>query len=109
MPHIIVEHTSDIAEIPQLLRDLHNNLGRQDTVNIESLKTRAICLDHVVIGNGDTQSMMHITLRLLPGRDDVLLQKMTTDLEAIARQHCSSLDTRITVESIDLYKPSYKN
>ena len=109
MPHLIVEHTRDIDEISQLLQDLHHNLGQQDTVNIESLKTRSICLDHVVIGNGDMQSMVHVTLRLLPGRDDMLLKKMTTDLDSIARQHCSSLNTRITVESVELYKPSYKN
>lgn len=109
MPHIIVEHTRDIEGIPELLRALHNSLGHQDTVQIESLKTRAICLDHVVIGDGDTQSMIHVTLRLLPGRGDELLKKMTMDLEQIARNFCSGAHTRVTVEAIELHQASYRN
>jgi 5-carboxymethyl-2-hydroxymuconate isomerase len=109
MPHIIVEHTRDVEGIPDLLRALHNSLGHQDTVQIESLKTRAICLDHVVIGDGDTQSMIHVTLRLLPGRGDELLKKMTMDLEGIAKNYCPLPHTRVTVEVVELHQASYQN
>ncbi len=109
MPHIIVEHTRDVDGIPDLLHALHNNLGDQDTVQITSLKTRAIPLDHVVIGDDGAQSMIHVTLRLLPGRGDELLKKMTMDLEEIAKNFCPLPCTRITVEAVELHRASYRN
>ena len=109
MPHIIVEHTRDIENVSQLLRDLHNSLGHQETVQIESLKTRSICLDNVVIGNGNFISMIHVTLRLLPGRGETLLCKMTADLEKIVHQYCDTKSTCVTVEAVELHQSSYRN
>ena len=106
MPHIIVEHTKDVAGIPQLLTALHQSLAGQETVVLESIKTRSIAVDYAIVGSQATESMVHITVKLLPGRPDDLLKKITGDLKAIAVKHCAPT-TRITVESVDLYKPSY--
>ena len=108
MPHIIVEHTKDINNISGLLGDLHASIAGQDTVDIGSLKTRSIPIENVVIGDGATQSMVHVTVRLLAGRPNDLLDKMTSDLQAIVIDHCDD-ETRITIESVDLFRASYKN
>lgn len=108
MPHIVVEHTNDIKDVQNLLNALHHSLASQETVTLNSIKTRSIPLAHAVVGDGSTQSMVHITLRLLSGRSDMLLTKMTGDLAAVAMTHCGA-STRVTVESVNLYDPSYKN
>jgi len=109
MPHIIVEHTKEICDVPALLNALHHSLAGQETVQINALKTRSVVLDHAVIGDGSTKSMMHITVKLLAGRPDDLLKKMTGDLFDIARHHCDISKTRITVEAMPLHNDIYKN
>ena len=107
MPHIIVEHTKDVADIPTLLNDLHYNLAGQETVVLDAIKTRSIAVDYVIVGAQATESMVHIAVKLLPGRSDELLNKMTTDLKTVAVAHCEP-KTRITVESTELYQSSYQ-
>ena len=107
MPHIIVEHTQDVEGVQSLLSALHSSLAEQDTVVLSSLKTRSIPVTHAIVGDGSSNSMVHITLKLLPGRSDALLEKMTNDLKKIAEKHCSSA-TCITVESMNLNEISYK-
>lgn len=108
MPHIIVEHTKDVSDVQKLLINLHKNLASQETVVLNSLKSRSIAVGHAVVGNGETDSLLHITLKLLPGRSDELLLKMTSDLQAIAADHCTPA-TRVTVEAATLHAPSYRN
>jgi 5-carboxymethyl-2-hydroxymuconate isomerase len=108
MPHIIVEHTRDIENVADMLRDLHACLAGQDTFDIDTLKTRSVALNHVVIADGTCTSMVHITVKLLPGRGDALLHKMTSDLRSIALNYVSSLTTKTTVESVELHKESYQ-
>jgi 5-carboxymethyl-2-hydroxymuconate isomerase len=107
MPHIILEHTKDIEAIPELLNNLHNSLAGQDTVKLASLKTRSILLNESVVADEKRASMVHVTVKLLPGRSDELRLKMTSDLQDIILSHCSS-STRVTVESMLLDAASYR-
>lgn len=108
MPHIIVEHSADIADIPVLLEKLHHNLSKQDTVTLESIKTRAIEVQHAIVGNSDKKLMLHIIVKLLSGRPDDLLNKISGDLREIACTHCGG-DVSVTVETVSLYNASYRN
>ncbi|NQZ14376.1 MAG: hypothetical protein HRT94_06120 [Alphaproteobacteria bacterium] len=107
MPHIIVEHTKDVDNVQELLEKLHQSLASQETVVVEAIKTRAVPLDHVVVGDGTSSSMMHTTLKLLPGRDNELRNKMATDLLFVMQSYGSSSTAR-TVETAELHQESYQ-
>ena len=107
MPHIILEHSGNAAEnLPALLADLHQTLSVQDTVNIAAIKTRAVAVEHAIVGDSEGTEMLHITLKLLPGRDDELRAKMTQALKAVAVSHVAE-GVCVTVESALLDAPSY--
>ncbi|MGB0720522.1 MAG: 5-carboxymethyl-2-hydroxymuconate Delta-isomerase [Bdellovibrionales bacterium] len=74
MPHIIVEYSDHLAlDIPALLHDLHHDLAGRETVDINAIKTRAIPIKNCVVADADTaNSFIHVSLKLLPGRDAAL-------------------------------------
>lgn len=75
MPHIIAEISKNLAEqidIDHMLNAMHNALANQNGIAIERIKTRAILLDHYLVGanaSNTSQNMLHITLKILEGRD----------------------------------------
>lgn len=109
MPHIIAEHSEGLsAPVKDLLSQLHNSLAGQNTVSLEAIKTRALPIYHAVIGNGEAQTeMLHITLKLLPGRSDELKKKMAQDLFDLARAAIPDEKSSISVEVMELHKESY--
>ena len=109
MPHIIVEFTDHLSEdIPKLLTALHQNLATQRSIDIHAIKTRATPVQYVIVGDGnEPDKMIHITLRLLPGRDDALKKTMAQGLFETAQKYTHDDRISITVEVIELHKPSY--
>jgi len=110
MPHIIVEYTEHLSEdIPKLLTALHNDLAPRDTINIHAIKTRALPVQYVIVGDGkEPDKMVHITLKLLPtGRDDALKKTMAQGLFDAAQNEIKDDRISITVEVADLHEPSY--
>lgn len=112
MPHIIVEYT-DILEpsldVPKLLSGLHNNLSERETIKLEAIKTRGVPVKYTVVGTGsDHDKMVHIDLKLMPGRSDDLKKEMAQGLFDFARKCCVH-DERIsvTVEVSELHQSSY--
>jgi len=108
MPHIIIEHTRDVKNIEPLIREAHEALASQETVTMGAIKTRAIPLDHVVVGDGNSQSMVHAEIKLLPGRSDDLKNTMTAVVESVIKNNVSQ-QTSVTVEATELHKESYRN
>ena len=109
MPHIIVEYTQGLSEdIPKLLTALHNDLAPRDTINIHAIKTRAIPIQYVIVGDGnEPDKMIHITLKLLPGRSDELKKQMAQGLFDTAKARTHDDRISITVEVADLHEASY--
>ncbi len=111
MPHIIVEYTETLGSsenIPKLLSALHQTLAEQETVNVHAVKTRAIPVQYVIVGDGkEPDKMIHITLKLLPGRDDVLKKTMAQGLFDIAQKVTHDDRISISVEVTELHEPSY--
>ncbi len=109
MPHIVVEYTQGLSEdIPKLLTALHNDLAARDTVNIHAIKTRAIPVQYVIVGDGqEPDKIIHITLKLLPGRDDALKKTMAEGLFAVAKDKTNDDRITITVEVMDIHEASY--
>ena len=107
MPHIIVEHTADVKDVPVLLEKLHTCLAEQETVTLESIKTRAVPVTHVILGDGTKNAMLHITIKLLAGRSDDLLSTISGALHNVALAHCDD-QTVVTVETTNLHNASYR-
>ena len=109
MPHITVEYTETLSEdIPKLLTELHNNLAQQETINVHGIKTRAIPVQYVIVGDGqEPDKMIHIALKLLPGRSDDLKKTMAQGLFDTAKAKTHDDRISITVEVIDLHEASY--
>jgi 5-carboxymethyl-2-hydroxymuconate isomerase len=112
MPHIIVEYTDHLkssVDIPALVSGLHNDLAKRDTVDVHGIKSRAIPVQFVIVGDGkEPDRMIHITLRLMPGRSDALKKEMAQGLKAASEKYTHH-DARITVtvEVVDLHAESY--
>ena len=109
MPHIIVEYTEHLSEdIPKLLTELHSSLAGQPTVDIHAVKTRAVPVQYVVVGDGnEPDKLIHITVKLLPGRDDALKKTIGQALHDTARAQTKDDRITITVEVMDLHAESY--
>lgn len=112
MPHIVVEYTDSITrsvDIPKLCFALHEDLAARETVDIHAIKTRAIPVQYTIVGdNKEPDKMIHITLRLLPGRSDELKTQMTQGLVKIAGDIAHHDDRlTITAEVVDMHGPSY--
>jgi 5-carboxymethyl-2-hydroxymuconate isomerase len=82
MPHIIVEHNIEDNDVVQsLCGALHDELCGAETVKPEAVKTRALKVQNLILGlEDDVSFFVHVTLKLLPGRDDDLKKKMTGSL-----------------------------
>lgn len=111
MPHIIVEY-SDMLEssvdVPKMLSELHDNLAQRETITIRSIKTRAIPVKYTLAGDqNDHDKMVHITLKLLPGRDADLLREMTQGLYDAVRKHLHKDDISLSCESVILDQETY--
>lgn len=98
MPHIIIEHDSNIKneiDLSNLVKTLHSTLATHETIKLEALKTRTIEVGNVLIGNSDMPNkMIHITVLLLAGRSDELKETMAKSLfdktrEALKGSICS--------------------
>jgi 5-carboxymethyl-2-hydroxymuconate isomerase len=113
MPHIVLEYPFDFKEksnVISCLSELHSVLGAFDTIDIARIKTRAIPIEHAVVGTEVSSGyFMHITLKLLPGRDKDLKKAMALALQNVAKQWVSDIDTdcTVTAEVQDLEAESY--
>ncbi|HOO82836.1 MAG TPA: 5-carboxymethyl-2-hydroxymuconate Delta-isomerase [Alphaproteobacteria bacterium] len=112
MPHIIVEYTDTLSsseDIPKLLAKLHKDLASRESIDIHGIKTRAIPVRYTVVGDGhEPDKMIHITLRLLPGRADDLKKQMAAGLVEVAREVTHHDDRiSITAEVVDMHAESY--
>lgn len=112
MPHIIVEHSDNLRELswPVILTELHDTLAGQDTIKKGAIKTRHIPLPHCVVGKEeDANQMVHITLKLLAGRDVVLKKTMAQALYSVAcgEIHQHYPEASITVEVAEMDPGTY--
>lgn len=109
MPHIVVEYTETLSvDVPKLLSELHKSLAGQDTVDIHSIKTRSVPVKYVIVGDGqEPDKMIHVTLRLLPGRDDDLKKAMAQALFDVTRKNSHDDRISVSVEVVDMHAASY--
>lgn len=109
MPHIIVEYTDHLSvDIPKLTIELHRTLVAQETVKEEAVKTRAIPVKATVVGTGKCHDkMIHVQLKLLPGRSDELRRTMAEALFNTVKKIAIDDHISISVETSELHAESY--
>lgn len=113
MPHVIVEHSLNVGEkykIPALLEDIHNTL-KDNGAPIERVKTRAIPLEHVIIGNAlPDASMIHITVLLLEGRATEVKKSLCDPVHAVVIEKAAAhglSNCSVTMEIRDMAADTY--
>ena len=109
MPHCIIEYSKSIEsslDVNALLLGVHQTVVASPLFEAKSIKIRAIAYEHYLIG-GEKKSFIHITLRMLSGRNYQqkmhLTQSLIDKLSDIAKPPIS-----MSVEVMDIEKVSYK-
>jgi 5-carboxymethyl-2-hydroxymuconate isomerase len=107
MPHIVVEYSDTLKmNVPAVLKELHENLAKEESVQLDRIKTRAIPLKNFVIADRGTEgSMVHITLKVMTRPDDVA-KRMAVNLQTIVRHHVPA-DCKVTAEVVELNAATY--
>ncbi|MAZ76576.1 MAG: 5-carboxymethyl-2-hydroxymuconate isomerase [Micavibrio sp.] len=112
MPHIIVEYSSNLepeVEIQPMIAAMHKALSNEG-VDAARIKSRAIALDHYVVGDkGVDGAMVHITLLLLEGRDEATKKQYSTPIHQVALDAVAGKDgyCAVTLEVRDMDAATY--
>lgn len=109
MPHCIIEYSQSVAtrvEIDALVAATHAGAISSGLFPESDIKTRAIAYAHY--NNGGTQdAFVHVTVRLLSGRDDQqksdLSEKLLAGIEPLLADVAS-----VGVEICDMHRESYR-
>ena len=113
MPHIIVEYSKnlgDIVSISKLVYKLHEELAKQDGIERERIKARAVRCKYVAVGErGSLGHMLHGTLLLLEGRDKATKKKYGDLLHGMMKSYVEGRveNCAVTLEIRDMDKDTY--
>ncbi len=115
MPQITLEYTSNIKQkidFRDLFADLHKILSDVGGIRIKNCKSRAVCRDEYLIGDGSPDgAFVHVDLMLVKGRSDEWIKKIgdliLERLETAYGESKASLNLQITVHFSDLDRQRY--
>lgn len=115
MPHLILEFSDNVPDSvdgPKVLRALHESLVGSGPFAMNSIKSRAVRYGSFCVGNGaSNNAFVHLTLAILPGRDQQTKQKAAQTLMSTLLAHfprTSESPHSITCEVRELDGPSYQ-
>lgn len=90
MPHLILEHSVEIAsdyDLSAVVQDLFNVALESGVFGAgKDIKTRTLACENVVMG-ARPQTFAHLTLRLIAGRPVDVRVKLAKDLLAVLERH----------------------
>ena len=110
MPHIILEHSSNILEkdnFSDFFSDAHDMLVEKISANINACKSRAISCNNYYICDGNiNNSFIHITLKIMPGRTKEQKEEVSVSLfnllKSFFKRSLEDQNLQISVEIVDL-------
>lgn len=109
MPHCIIEYSSGVAdcvEIDDLVGAVHQGVLSSGLFDEYDIKSRAVGYAHHRTG-ATRDSFVHVTVRLLSGRDDAqkadLSEKVLAQIEPLLPAVVS-----VGVEICDMHRDSYR-
>lgn len=111
MPHITLEYSGNLSglDVPALLTALHDGLAGLG-IDKGRIKTRAVALEHYVVGNkGAEGQMAHITLLLLAGRTVETRKTYGDTLYTLAKDHIHAIHPHcaVTLEIHEMDRDTY--
>ena len=84
MPHIIIEHSANLAELTDmdaLVAAVHRAALDDGLPALDALRTRAAPRDHYRIADGDpAYGFVYVTARIGPGREPEVIERFLTRL-----------------------------
>lgn len=114
MPHMTVEYTNNLQGIDEvaLMAALTNAVCDHPTVADEAdVKARIAALSNYQIGrNNAGRAFAHVELRLMAGRTPEVKKELSDCLAAVLKSGIpaqSGLDVQLSVDIVDMDKPSY--
>jgi len=106
MPHLIVEHSANVENVPLILEAVHAAALETGLAPIDALRTRAACRDSYVIGDRHPDNaFIALTLRLGPGRSDdekqLLIDALMEAIEATVGEAVDHMMLSVEIQEID--------
>lgn len=108
MPHCVIEYAKNLEDrvaIAELVASVHKGALSSELFEPESIKTRALPVEHYQIGMTDSL-FVHVTLRILHGRN----HNQKKDLSRLVLASVKPLLTgpiSLSVEVVDIDKVCY--
>ncbi len=109
MPHCIIEYSQDVTEqvsIEALVAATHQGVLSSGLFDEYDIKTRAVAYQHHQMGSTQ-DSFVHVTVRLLAGRDDAQKSDLSEKLLAHIEPMLPSVAS-VGVEICDMHRASYR-
>ncbi|MDH3388344.1 MAG: hypothetical protein OEN02_10605 [Gammaproteobacteria bacterium] len=109
MPHIILEYSSSLPELPDiraLFDGIHQGFNRIGGISLDNCKSRARVAEPFYIGDGDPDNaFIHLGIEFVRGRSDEVRQALGREcLDSLGRYYHLHLSDRlqITVQIEDI-------
>lgn len=102
MPHLIIESSRSLTS--NVVEELHQTVGQQETVAIEAVKTRLYSPAISFSGSNVGEAHTAITLKLLSGRSPQLKETMASNIFDKARQLIPEGSLSVDVIDLGVYK-----
>ena len=108
MPHCIIEYTPAIEDqisISTLVENVHQSANDSGLFNAASIKTRALCVEHFLLGTGN-KGFIHVSIRILAGSTESQKRDLS---QRVLRGVSNGIDkgVDVSVEILDIDTPSY--
>lgn len=115
MPHIVVEYTPNLGELPfdaMLAAVTRKLIGSPEVTEESDLKARVLRAEHYRVGTADAgRGFIHVQLRVLAGRTpeakDDLSKRVAQGMQEHMPQFPAGLMVYLSVEVVDMDRASY--
>lgn len=115
MPHIIVEYTPNLQNLPfdAMLASVNQRLAQSPEVGDEAdLKARVIPAEHYRVGLADSgRGFIHVTVRIMAGRNEQAKQDFSQRVADGMLEHMPKFEgmtVHLSVDVVDMEWASYR-
>ncbi|MGQ3889818.1 5-carboxymethyl-2-hydroxymuconate Delta-isomerase [Legionella sp. CNM-1927-20] len=102
MPHLVLEYSNNIdirPEVTTFFAKAHSLLEKILPTQLASCKSRCINYDNFYIGSGQiNNAMVHLTLKILPGRSDLLKEQVGQKLIELMTESFAPRNKNLNLE-----------
>ncbi|STX52392.1 5-carboxymethyl-2-hydroxymuconate Delta-isomerase [Legionella busanensis] len=102
MPHLVLEYSNNIDIRPEAVTffaQAHALLEKALPTKLSSCKSRCISYDSFHIGSGQiNNAMLHLTLKILPGRSDSLKEQVGQELIELMKECFQQRNKNLNLE-----------